>query len=145
MLFYINHVECTEYFRCHHKLSSMNNNHILDITQMMANISNQLILCGLSMMTPWHSLIMGSFPRTSLTVHTVCYLAQTLNKRKCAIKLKSLFPIWLNCRFGSSVCYFYSRTAEGFLRTWTFCEGQKIGQKGEFLKFFYLTKFSDYG
>ena len=108
-----NHVECTEYYRCHHKLSPMNNNHILDI-QMMSNVLNQLILCGLSMMTPWRSLIMRSFPRTSLTVHTVCYLAQTLNKRKCAIKLKSLFPIWLNCRFGSSVCYFYSGTAEGF-------------------------------
>ena len=46
-----NHVECTEYYRCHHKLSPMNNNHILDI-QMMVNVSNQLILCGLSMMTP---------------------------------------------------------------------------------------------
>ena len=133
MLFYIIIVECTEYYRCHHKLSPMNNNHILD-RKMTINVSNQLILCGLSMMTPWCSLIVGSFLRTSLTVHTVCYLAQTLNKRKCAIKLKSLFPIWLNCRFGSSVCYFYSGTAEGFLRTWTFCEGQKIGQKCEFLK-----------
>ena len=109
---------------CHHKLSPMNNNHILD-RKMMVNVSNQLILCGLSMMTPWCSLIVGSFLRTSLTVHTVCYLAQTLNKRKCAIKLKSLFPIWLNCRFGSSVCYFYSGTSEGFLRAWTFCEGHK--------------------
>ena len=71
------------------------------------------------------SLIIGSLPWTSLTVHTVCYLAQTLNKRKCAIKLKSLFPIWLNCRFGSSVCYFYSGTAEGFTMIWTFCERKK--------------------
>ena len=74
----------------------------------------------------------GSFPRTSLTVHTVCYLAQALNKRKCAIKLKSLFPIWLNCRFGSSVCYFYSGTAEGLPGHGHFVRGKRLVKGGNF-------------
>ena len=61
MLFYIIIVECTEYYRCHHKLSPMNNNHILD-RKMMVNVSNQIILCGLSMMTPWRQSYHGVSP-----------------------------------------------------------------------------------